>query len=154
MNSEQGAQGTSAHSTSDEAAGRLRKEVDEFRAWRQSIAVPVFSSFVLRLRKEGHRARVIVRSVMPGDEEPGHGGTESVELKVKLNGKNYYYRAGSVRIQPRQFNGAWHTESSPSAEENRRSYQAQGAVMQAEKTTTKEQLETIVLEMLQRLLPK
>jgi len=85
---------------------------------------------------------------------PGHGALESVELKIRLTGNNYYYRAGSVRIQPRQFNGVWQTEISPSAEENRRSYQAQGVVMHADKTTIKEQLETIVLEMLQRLLPK
>ncbi len=154
MNSEPGAQATSAHPASDEAVGKLRKEFDEFRAWRQSIAVPVFSSFVLRLRKEGHRAGVIVRSVAPDDEMPGHGALESVELKIRLTGNNYYYRAGSVRIQPRQFNGVWQTEISPSAEENRRSYQAQGVVMHADKTTIKEQLETIVLEMLQRLLPK
>ena len=147
MSSQRGAKEASSHPAGDEAAGRLRKEFDEFRAWRQSIAVPVFSSFVLRLRKEGHRARVIIRSMVPDDEMLQHGTLESVELKVKLNG---YYRSGSVCIQPRQFNGAWQTQVSPSAEENRQSHQAQG--VHADKTTTKEQLETIVLEMLQRLL--
>jgi len=82
------------------------------------------------------------------------GSSESVELRVNLNAKNYYFRKGSVRIQLRQLDAVWQADISPSAEDNRRSYQTPGPVTHADKATTKEQLETIVLEMLQRLVPK
>jgi len=146
-------QDVGAQAESDERAKKRRSEFAEFRAWRKSVAVPVFSSFVLRLRKEGHRARVIVRPAAD-DQMQEHGSSESVELRVNLNAKNYYFRKGSVRIQLRQLDAVWQADISPSAEDNRRSYQTPGPVTHADKATTKEQLETIVLEMLQRLVPK
>lgn len=51
-----------------------KETLQSFREWRASVALPVFSAFVHRLRDAGHDARVVVRS-----NEPRDGGTQASE---------------------------------------------------------------------------
>jgi len=129
---------------------KSRSELDEFRDWRKTVGVPVFSAFVLKLRSAAHRARVVIRSVSP-DPEPGvREELESVELRVLLRSGDYC-PAGSVCIKIQGYRPVWRTEISPAERDPRGSYRPSSGQSNVDKNTTKEQLETLVLDMLARM---
>lgn len=130
---------------------KLNETFAEFRNWREKVAVPVFSAFVMKLRKEGHRGRVVVCSLPVNVDGRGPEGHESVELKVRIFRQKHYDSPGTLSVRCAEFPGAWQTTVSPSPRESRSSYPAQGETIRVDKNTSKEQLETAVLEMLQRL---
>jgi hypothetical protein len=139
--------GATANTKEDE---KSRSELDEFRDWRKKVAIPVFSAFVHKLRDAGHRARVVVRAIAP-DPEPGvPEELESVELRVRFRGGSYY-RGGSVCISVQGYRPVWRTEISPAERDSRGSYRSSTNEINVEKSTRKEQLETVVLNMLARM---
>ncbi len=130
---------------------KKRKEFEDFRDWRKRIAIPVFSAFVLKLRGGGHRARVVVRSI-PADPQPAvREGVESVELRVRLCAPNHYGMSGSIAIALHEYTSAWQTKMSPLARDSRGTYGPTNDATTVEKTTTKEQLETLVVTMIERV---
>lgn len=129
----------------DESCLRIR----DFQRWRSDVALPVFSAFVLQCRGSGHRARVVVRSV--GGSEPNNWGVlEAVELKVKLQTSNYS-PSGHIRISCSPNMMVWQTNVSPSAKETSGNYGRSNNDPNVDAVTTKEQLETLVLTILERL---
>jgi hypothetical protein len=128
---------------------KSRTHFDEFRDWREQVALPVFSAFVLRLRRGGHRARVVVRSVPV--ELGVREASESVELRVQLRKLNHYVSSGNICISLHQHATSWRTAMSPLARNSQGAYVRSNDTTTIEKTTTKEQLEVLVLTMLERM---
>lgn len=126
-----------------------RGGIDNFRGWREQVAHPVFSSFVTQLRAAGHRARVVIRSIVPSSESDRWDGLESVELKVKLRVTSHYIPPGHVRISIAQRNMVWQADISPPAKQSG-NYGSSNPTS-VDKGMPKEQLEALVLTMLQRL---
>lgn len=61
-----------------------KEKLQSFLKWRDSVAHPIFSAFVNRLRDAGHDARVVMQSIEPKD---GRGeALEVIELRVHFNG--------------------------------------------------------------------
>ena len=118
-----------------------RKLRHEFELWRDAVARPVFSGFVLKLEAAGHRARVIVRT----------GTVESVEIRARVL-RSHYNPSGYVRISFQQYGNNWGTDMEPKAERNR-GYSGHSAteVPKANAQTTRQELEAMVMEMLNRL---
>jgi hypothetical protein len=92
---------------------------------------------------------VVVRSV--GGSEPNNWGVlEAVELKVKLQTSNYS-PSGHIRISCSPNMMVWQTNVSPSAKETSGNYGRSNNDPNVDAVTTKEQLETLVLTILERL---
>lgn len=125
--------------------------IREFQEWREKIAVPVFSSFVHRLRTSGHRARVVIASAPPGSPEEHGTAFERVELKVRLHGANYFNPAGHLRISCSQHTTTWETNIAPAAKDPRGLHRGSEVGPSIDATATNEQLESLVLTMLQRM---
>lgn len=123
-----------------------RRNALEFQQWRDAVPHPVFSSFVHQLRASGHRARVQIR---PASEY----GSESIELRVSLKISQHYNPSGHVRISMSTHNGgSWYLGVSPTPERSgRHSGAVQATPIIASAETTKEQVEALVLEMLERM---
>lgn len=119
----------------------------EFLQWRDEIAQPVFSSFVYQLRANGHRARVQIRSSQSSQD------SDSIELKVCLDIWPHYNRSGHIRIS--QFKHSlrgWQMDVSPSPDRGSgQSGLLPTTNMTPNAQTTREQLEAMALEMLERL---
>jgi len=130
----------------DPAAAKTReaeesRKMREFQLWRENVAQPVFSSFVHQLRAAGHRARVVIQ----------REAIESVELRAQFL-TSHYNPSGHIRVSFQQYGIGWRMDISPSAEAARgRSSSSPNTVTTASSETTKEQLEALVLEMLERL---
>ncbi len=85
-----------------------RRKVQEFQQWRDNIAHPVFSSFVNQFRASGHRARVRIRSASSAH------GSETIELRVRLNVSPHYNPSGHLRISMSVHSlGGWQMDVSP-----------------------------------------
>jgi hypothetical protein len=134
-------EGTREHSHNDKLP---------FLEWRDTVAQPLFSAFVSRLRAEGHSARVVLRSVEPMSNR--HEAIESIELRVKLHvGSTYnptYRASGHIQISMSESRGWWGIVS-PAPGESRGRY-SQAPFPHAE-AMTQEQLEALVLATLERL---
>lgn len=130
----------------DSAAAKTReaeesRKMREFQLWREDVAQPVFSSFVHQLRAAGQRARVVIQ------REP----IESVELRAQFL-TSHYNPSGHIRVSFQQHGMGWRMDISPTAEAARgRSSSSPTIVTTPSSETTKEQLEALVLEMLERL---
>lgn len=137
-------EGPEAAASRDEQSRSKRLE---FQQWRHKIAHPVFSSFVHQLRANGHRARVRIRSA-----ESSHG-SDSVELRVSLNISPHYNPSGHLRISAIEHSlGGWHVDISPAPERGRaHPGPSPTTPVTPSAQTTKEQLEALVLEMVERL---
>lgn len=127
-----------------------RNELDAFRDWRKRVGIPTFSAFVHKLRSAGHRARVVVRSASPDPEAGSREEFESVELRVRFRG-GHHFRGGSVCISVHGYRPIWRTEVSPAERDSQGGYRQSIAETKVEKSTTKEQLETLVLNTLTRM---
>lgn len=91
--------------------------LQQFREWRTTVAIPVFSKFVHYLRSVGHEARVNVQSIEP------KGGmlecSELVELRIRFqNGlvMRGYQENGSICISTSQLVPRWYIEIRPQPE--------------------------------------
>jgi len=126
-----------------------RNRILGFKRWRSDVAVPVFSAFVLQLREGGHRARVVVRSVA-GSGPNDWGAFDAVELRVKLQTSNYS-PSGHISISCSPNVMVWQMNVSPSAKETSGNYGRSNNDPNVDVATTKEQLETLVLTILERL---
>ena len=120
-----------------------------FRVWRDDVAMPLFSTFVARLRGDGHTARVVARTA---DSSARQCNTiEYVELRVQLHVSSAFspsYRtSGHLRISVTEYAG-WRMDVFPTAGSRGGSY-GQPAITVEQ--MPKEQLETQVLAMLDRL---
>lgn len=127
-----------------------RNVLDEFRDWREKVGVPVFSAFVHKIRSAGHHARVVVRSASPDPEVGSPQGFERVEMRVRFRG-GHYFRGGSVSITVQGHRPVWRTEISPAERDSRGNSRLSNSDTNVEKSTTKEQLETLILNMLARM---
>lgn len=122
-----------------------------FREWRETVALPLFSEVVARLRAAGHEGRVVVRT----DEFVGREGDEeeSVELRVGIDVGRYAasYRArGILGISLSQYTG-WTMNSDPPLSKSDNSMYSFSTIPGVD-GMTKEQLEEHVLTLLKRLL--
>lgn len=126
-----------------------RRKVLAFEKWRDKVARPVFSAFTIRLRADGHWARVVSRSV--GPDERGRDAFRSIELRVKLTvGSRHnpsYKPSGHLRISMTDY-GGWRQEVDPNREESQRYASGPTGVVEA---VAPEQLEAEVLALLDRL---
>jgi hypothetical protein len=129
-----------------------RETPKPFREWRTSVALPLFSKFVRKLREEGHTARVVVRSV-EGSES--RAPSEWIELRVRLHVGSEFnpeYRAdGHLRISF-EF-GQWRLDVYPPSEDARPRYSPQPPAPKLE-LMSKNELEALVISMLARLQPR
>jgi hypothetical protein len=125
--------------------------IRDFQQWREKVAVPVFSSFVHRLRVSGHRARVVIASVAPGSPEENRSPFERVELKMRLHAANYFTPSGHVRISCSQHTTTWQTNIAPTAKDPRGLHRTSEVGPSIDATSTKERLESLVLTVLQRM---
>jgi hypothetical protein len=130
---------------------KARQKMRAFLDWRERVARPVFSAFVERLRKAGHRARVVIRSVEAGTKEEYREAFEKVELRVRVRTSSHYNPLGHVLVSCSQHAMIWRTDISPMARDSRGSYNSSSDTVKVDNTTTKEQLEAVVLKMLERL---
>lgn len=121
-----------------------------FREWREKVALPLFSTFVSRLREANHAARVVVRSIQP--TAGGREAQEAIELRVRVNvgsSHNPSYRpSGHVRVILSEYRG-WQVDVSPSRDSSSNRY-ASSSPPKVENMAP-EQLETEVIAMLERL---
>lgn len=118
---------------------------------RSPRVLPLFSTFVRRLRAKGHNARVVVRSV---DAAEGDGFPEWIEIRVHLHGGSHHnpeYRAtGHVRTS--FVYGRWQLDVRPRPGDSRARYAPQIPAPKIEQMS-KEELESQVIAMLERLAP-
>jgi hypothetical protein len=135
----------------DSPEEKARQKMSAFQEWRKNVARPVFSAFVDRLRKAGHRARVVVRSVQAGTAEEYREAFEKIELKFRLRTSNGYNPSGHLLISCSQHMTLWRTDTWPSAKDSRGAYNSSSDPIKVDSSTTKEQLETIVLRVIERL---
>lgn len=120
-----------------------------FEDWRESIAMPVFSSFVARLRDSGHGGSVRARQLDRG---------ASVELDVKLRSSTPYNPecvvSGKLSVSI-SASGRWTIEVVPPADQGSRRTTTRapgdGAGSSEARAFSKEELEELVLGMLERL---
>jgi hypothetical protein len=121
-----------------------------FRSWRDSVARPLFSAFVVRLRAAGHGGRVLCGSA---ERSPGAGGSfESVELRVHLrvgSPVNPEYRArGHLRISTTG-SSRWQMDVAPPVDDAGRGRDSMGQVPCD--GIAKEDLEVLALSLLRQL---
>jgi hypothetical protein len=121
-----------------------------FKEWRETIALPVFSAFVSRLRTAGHTARVVVRTIETS--ALGHESRDSIELRVRMHvGSRHnpaYRPSGHVRVSISGYSG-WRLDVSPPRDETGSRYSA--SPRPKLENMPQEQLETEVVGMLERL---
>ena len=125
--------------------------IRDFQQWRVKVAVPVFSSFVHRLQASGHRGRVVIASGAPGSPEENRSRFERVELKMRLRVADYFNPVGHVRISCSQYPTTWQTNIAPASKDGRGLHRSSEVGQSIDATWTKEQLESLVLTVLQRM---
>jgi hypothetical protein len=137
--------------SSEESIKLFNEKMRPFCEWRADVAQQVFSSFVHKLRKAGHTARVRVRSVKPSS---WRSGTESVELRigmcVQVTGNPNYRTKGHLRFWMDEYRG-WQMEVSPKADERKTGYSPSPTPPLSIENMPKDKLEEHVLEVLERL---
>lgn len=137
---------------SSERRQRSLEKLKPFEEWQNSVALPVFSAVVTKLRSQGHGGRAVTRSVPPSDRHGG--GSASVELRVQLHvgsGFNPAYRAkGHLRFSWSDY-GGWQMDVSPKPEQPRGNYGAPVPPQPKVEALTKEQLESQVILLIERL---
>jgi hypothetical protein len=134
----------------EDRAAAVREKMLAFQKWREQVATPLLSSFVVQLRKAGHSARLVIRSVA---REPGQREAfESIELRVRLFRPTVFnpnYRpSGQIRLSLSEL-GGWAIDVYPPPATRDGS---RPAVPQPKPDgMTAEQLEGAVLTMLERV---
>ena len=88
------------------SAARASRESQEkmrpFADWADKVALPVLSAFVERIRKEGHQARVVRRTV----KKTRHvDSSDFIELRVQIQHNPGYCASGNLRFSMSEFYG-------------------------------------------------
>jgi len=134
------------HAHPPEVVGKM----SAFREWRDKTALPIFSGIVKRLRKDGHKARVVVTSVSSG--ESNRELREGIELRIGLKGTSEhnpsYCAKGNIKVGMRQYSG-FNFYAFPNPNESKDRYSSAPNVTL--ETLTREYLEAFIVQMIEKV---